>query len=245
MINYIQGDIHNVIKTLETNSIDFIYTDPPFSITKASWDKGLNWEELFPEMWRVLKPNGIIALHSSMPFTYELLKYEKPKYHYIWIKNNSTGFFSVKYQPLRTTEEIFIYYKKTGTYNPQMTGDKYVKKRNVKYGGQNGYWGNDGIKKENEYNKEEGHKGKYPTNILNYTIKKGHKNMKPYELQEYFIKTYSNENDVVLDMTCHTTQLGNICEILNRNYIGVDLELENNINIPIPTNQEPSNMENE
>ena len=56
---YIQGDIHNVIKTLKTNSIDFIYTDPPFNITSAKWDKGLNWEELFPEMFRVLKPKGI------------------------------------------------------------------------------------------------------------------------------------------------------------------------------------------
>jgi len=224
MIEYIKGDIHDVIKTIDDNFIDFIYTDPPFGTTQATWDKGLNWEELFKEMWRVLKPNGIIALHSSIPFTYELLKYEKPKYHYVWIKNNSTGFLTSKYQPLRTTEEIFIYYKKNGTYNPQMIGDKYVKKRNVKYGGKNGYWGKDGIKKDNEYKEDEGHIGKYPTNILNYSIKRGHKNMKPYELQEYFIKTYSNENDTILDMTCHTNQLGDICETLKRNYIGVDIQ---------------------
>ena len=87
MIQYINGDIAEVIKTLETDSIDFIYTDPPFSITKALWDKPLLWNELFPEMWRVLKPTGTICLYASMPFTYELLKYEKPKYHYSWKKN--------------------------------------------------------------------------------------------------------------------------------------------------------------
>ena len=91
MLKYIHGDIHDVIKTLETNSIDFIYTDPPFNgQTKAKWDSTLRWDELFVEMWRVLKPNGIIALHSAIPFSYELLKYEKPKYNYNWSKNNST-----------------------------------------------------------------------------------------------------------------------------------------------------------
>ena len=224
MTTYIQGDIHDVIKTLEDNTIDFIYTDPPFATTKATWDSSLDWENLFKDMWRVLKPKGIIALHSAMPFTYELIKYEKPKYHYTWLKNNSTGFLTAKYQPLRNIEEIFIYYKKSGTYNPQMIGDKFTQKRNVKYGGQNGYWGKEGIDKKNEYIECEGHKGKYPTTLLEYPIIKSHKNMKPYNLQEYFIKTYSNEGDTILDMCCNTNQLGNICKSLNRNFIGVDLE---------------------
>ena len=135
MKEYIQGDIKDVIKSFDDNSIDFIYTDPPYGTTKAKWDIGLNWTELFPEMWRVLKPNGIIVLYASMPFTYELLQYEKPKYHYTRIKNNSTGFFQAKNQPLRKNEEIFVYYRQKGTYNPQMEGDKFVSKRNVKYGG--------------------------------------------------------------------------------------------------------------
>ena len=60
MLKYIQGDIHEVIKTIDADSIDFIYTDPPFGTTKAKWDKGLNWDNLFKDMWRVLKPNIII-----------------------------------------------------------------------------------------------------------------------------------------------------------------------------------------
>ena len=142
MKTYIEGDIHEVIKTLADNSIDFIYTDPPFGTTQAEWDTGLNWEELFPEMWRVLKPTGIICLYASMPFTYELMKYDTPKYHYTWVKNNSTGFLRCKSQPLRNTEEIFIYYKKPGTYNPQMEGTKFFPKRKVKVGSDNHqYWG--------------------------------------------------------------------------------------------------------
>jgi len=222
--NYIEGDIHEIITTLEDNSIDFIYTDPPFGTTKASWDKPLRWEELFKEMWRVLKPDGVIALYSSIPFTYELLQYEKPKYHYSWKKNNSTGFFQAKYQPLRNIEEIFIYYKKSGTYNPQMVGDKYVKKRNVKVGGKNAYWGDKLIDKDNEYIENEGHTGKYPTTFKEWNIRKNNTGITRTDEQiDYFIKTYSNEDDTILDMTCHNNYVGDRCKILKRNYIGVDL----------------------
>ena len=225
MKQYLQGNINEIIKTIDSNSIDLIYTDPPFSITKASWDNKLDWENLFPEMWRVLKKDGIIVLYASIPFTYELLKYEKPKYHYTWIKNNSTGFLSSKYQPLRKTEEVFIYYKKNGTYNPQMIGNKFYPKRNVKYGGKKQeYWGKEGANKKNEIIKEEGHYGNFPDNVLNYDIRKDETGItRTDEHIDYFIKTYSNEDDTILDMTCCCEYVGNRCESLKRNYIGVDI----------------------
>ena len=230
MIQYINGDIAEVIKTLETDSIDFIYTDPPFSITKALWDKPLLWNELFPEMWRVLKPTGTICLYASMPFTYELLKYEKPKYHYSWKKNISTGFFSAKYQPLRSMEEIFIYYKKKPTYNPQMVGEDFHKYRNVKVGGDNNkYWGEQVENKVDKETIEGGHTGKYPTTFKDWNIRKDKTGITRTDEQiDYFIKTYSNEEDTILDMTCHTNYVGDRCEILKRNYIGVDLNIVDN-----------------
>jgi len=224
MTNYIQGDIHEVIKTLESDSIDFIYTDPPFGTTKASWDSPLRWKELFSEMWRVLKEDGVICLYSSIPFTYELYKYETPKYHYTWKKNNKTGFFQAKYQPLRQIEEINIYYKKTGRYNPQMEGDKYVCKRNVKVGGRNGYYGDNLKDKKNEYIDSEGHTGLYPTTFKDWNIRKDKSGITRTDEQiDYFIKTYSNENDTILDMTCHNKYVGDRSKILNRNYIGIDI----------------------
>ena len=226
MKQYIKGDIHEVIKTLNNDSIDFIYTDPPFGTTQAEWDKGLDWKNLFPEMWRVLKPNGIICLYASLPFTYELLQYEKPKYHYSWKKNNKTGFFHAKYQPLRQMEEIFIYYKKKGTYNPQMEGDEYHPKRNVKVGGRNGYYGNELKDKENEYDAGEGHKGRFPSTFKEWKVRKDKTGITRDDEQiDYFIKTYSNENDTILDMTCCCEYVGNRCEKLNRNYIGIDINL--------------------
>ena len=226
MIKYIEGDIHDVIKTLETDSIDFIYTDPPFGTTQASWDKGLNWEELFPEMWRVLKPRGIICLYASIPFTYELLQFEKPKYHYSWKKNKVTCFFGAKKFPLRQIEEIFIYYKKPGTYNPQMVGKEWNKKH---------YWkvGNDkqkyyGVRKNIEkayVSKTEGHTGKYPTTFKDWKVRSDGSGISRTDEQiDYFIKTYSNEGDTILDMTNHTHYVGDRCKLLNRNYLGIDIK---------------------
>ena len=133
MIKYILGDIHNVIKDIDDNSIDFLYTNPPFGITEAKWDKPLDWDNLWLDIWRVMKPSGIVALHCSMPFTYTLIQSQTPKYHYCIKKNNKTGFLFCKKQPLRETEEVLIYYKKPGTYNPQMIGNKerkVTKKKN-------------------------------------------------------------------------------------------------------------------
>jgi site-specific DNA-methyltransferase (adenine-specific) len=222
-VKYIFGDIHEKIKDLKDNTINLIYTSPPYGITKAKWDMPLKWDILFKEMWRVLKPNGIIVLHASMPFSYELLKYETPKYNYTWIKNFHTCPFLCKIQPLRKHEEVFVYYKKKGTYNPQMVGDDFHQKRNVVVGGQHNYYGK---RKEtkNIYTDEGGHNGRYPTTILEYPIRKDKTGItRTDEMMDYFIKTYSNENDTILDLTTHNEYLGNRVKLLNRNFIGIDI----------------------
>tara|TARA_R110000824_G_scaffold5480_1_gene25349 strand:+ start:798 stop:1493 length:696 start_codon:yes stop_codon:yes gene_type:complete len=225
MPEYIKGDIHDVIKTIEDNTVDLIYSSPPFGITGAEWDKPLDWKTLFVDMWRVVKPNGIIILHASMPFTYELLKYETPKYHYIWEKNICTNFFHAKKQPLRKCEEVLIYYKKSGTYNPQMIGTEFRKKRNVMYGGKEKYFGDCKVDGWGEETNEGGHTGRYPNTLLKYDTRKGKGNgiTRGDDMIDFFIKTYTNEDDTVLDMTHHNKIVGNRCEILKRKYIGVDI----------------------
>ena len=225
---YYCADIHDKIKDIETDSIDFIYTSPPYGITSNKWDKCLNWEYLFQELWRVLKPTGIMVLYASCPFTYELLLYEKPKYHYSWIKNKNTGFFSAKFQPLRRVEEIFVYYKKRGVYNPQMEGNEFKQKHILKQGS---YYGERNNIDKSYIDKTQGHVGKYPTTYKNWNVRK----RKPKsgitrcdEQIDYFIKTYSNEGDTILDFTCCNGMVGDRCKILNRNYIGIDIEYREN-----------------
>ena len=218
----IHADIHNYIKEIETNSIDCIYTNPPYGTTENKWDRSLKWDSLWIDIWRVLKPNGVAIIHASMPFSYKLIRSQEPKYHYIWIKDRATNFFHAKHQPLRKEEEIYIFYKKKPTYNPQMVGDEIIYTSKP---GKSSYYGSRG---ENKQNKETYHIGKYPTNLLYYPrCVRGGKTISD-DMIEFFIKTYSNEGDTILDMTCHNDVVAKVVEPLNRKYIGVDINLETN-----------------
>jgi len=213
---YIQGDIHEVIKTIEDNSIDLIYTNPPFGITNKDWDSPLNWGELWIEIWRVMKPTGIVVIHASMPFSYTLIKSQTPKYHYCIKKGNTTGHLGVRYQPLRQMEELYIFYKKAGTYNPQKVGNE--EKLSKWTGSSGGYYGKCKKGKE-KYTII----GKHPTTFIDMKIQRRGGKTTSDDVIDYVIKTYSNEGDRVLDMTTHNTVVGNRVEALNREFIGVDL----------------------
>ena len=119
----ILGDNLEIIKTLKDNNYQLIYFNPPFNFFENKWDKQhLNYKELWPHIWRVLKPNGAVIIHSSQRFTGYLIN-TQPKYFryfYVWVKNRKTGFLHSKIQPLRQTEEVCVFYKKKPLYNPQM-----------------------------------------------------------------------------------------------------------------------------
>ena len=97
-----------------------------------------------------------------------------------------------------------------------MTGDLFHKKRNVKYGGAQEYWGTSPDK--NEETEEGGHCGRYPTTLLEYPIRKGEggAGTRHPDMVDYFIKTYSNEGDRVLDLTCYDAITGERCQELCR-----------------------------
>ena len=222
MATYIQGDIHTVIKTLQTSTIDLIYTNPPFGATANEWDKPLNWKELWTDMWRILKPNGVIVLHASKPFSYKLIQSQTPNYNYSWIKKEHTNFFHAKKQPLRKVEEVYVFYKKKHTYNPQMIGDDII--TSIVNGYSKKYYGDRGQGKDSKgHFLTSTHIGRYPTDVLEFerTIRGG-KTISD-DMIDFFIKTYSNEKDLVLDMTTHNKVVGNRVIELKREFIGIDL----------------------
>lgn len=222
---YIEGDCHDIIKTIKTDSIDLIYNNPPFGTTENKWDKPLRWNELWEEIWRVLKPNGIAIIHASKPFSYKLIQSQTPKYNYSWKKNTTTNFFHAKKQPLRQMEEIYIFYNKPGTYNPQMVGNKINKSSSA---GKSLYYGNR-TKKQIVKTVI----GNYPTDFMDFKVcVRGGKTICD-DMIDYFIKTYSNVGDTVLDFTTHNDAVGNRVELLNRKFIGIDKNL--NINIDAKT----------
>lgn len=226
-ISFIKSDCLDYIKKCDDNSIDLIYFDPPFATTHNAWDKPLNWKELFPLMFKKIKDHGAIIIHCAIPFTYELIQHKKPKYHYIWVKEKATNFFHAKNQPLRKQEEVLVYYKKQPTYNPQMIGDEWIPETRS---GKTQYYhstvSRDRIKQFNGVKEGAGHYGKYPTNVLEMPRKlRNNYATRGNKIIDFFIKTYSNKGDIVLDLTCHSGVVGKRCKLLKRNYVGVDIEM--------------------
>jgi len=217
-------DCLECISQLETNSIDFIYFNPPYGTTECDYDKPLPWPELWPEIWRVLKPKGTVAIHASIPFNYKLAstQYKHLKYNWYWDKMcGPTGHLFASRQPMRVMEEVLIFYKKLGTYNPQMIlKDKELFKPSHEVV-QSHYY--DQKRKPAKLEKKT-YTHSYPTHLIKMKRRYHPFSTRPIELCEYFIKTYSNENDTILDLTCSDGQSALACKNLNRKYIGNDID---------------------
>jgi site-specific DNA-methyltransferase (adenine-specific) len=65
----------------------------------------------------------------------------------------------------------------------------------------------------------------YPKDFLRFNTQRGlHPTQKPVDLLEYLIKTYTNENETVLDFTMGSGSTGVACMNLNRKFIGIELD---------------------
>ena len=115
-------DVHVGIKQLPDDSVDFIYCNPPFGITECEWDQPLSWYRLWPEIWRVLKPSGVVAIHCSQPFTTDLISSQRRLFRYVWYWHKigcpATNHWNIRYQPRRNIEEIAVFAKAGYNYHP-------------------------------------------------------------------------------------------------------------------------------
>jgi site-specific DNA-methyltransferase (adenine-specific) len=226
MLNLIHGDCLEVMKTIPDASIDAIITDPPYGTTACKWDAVIPFEPMWKELNRVIKDNGAIVLFGSEPFSsyLRLSNIKQYKYDLYWQKQKPVNFLQLKKRFGKTTENIILFYSKQCTYNPQKTIINDIKK--IKDKTQKGQ--GDSITSAigfvaRDY-KDDG--TRYPIDILKFKrvdeSKIIHPTQKPIELIEYLIKTYTNENDTVLDFTMGSGTTGVACKNLNRNFIGIE-----------------------
>lgn len=222
------GDCLKIMPQIPDKSIDMIFADLPYGTTHNEWDKPLDLDKLWKEYERIIKDNGCIALWAQAPFDKILACSNLKLFRYEWIvkKTHPTGFLNAKKMPMKAHENVLIFYKSLPTYNPQKTTGHPRKvstaehKRNCKSStnyGQHNFVTYDSTER-------------YPIDVIEFkwdTQKsKGHATQKPVAACEYFIKTYTNTGDTVLDNTMGYGSTAIAAYNLDRNFIGIELSKE-------------------
>ncbi|MCP4651423.1 MAG: site-specific DNA-methyltransferase [PVC group bacterium] len=231
MLRLIHGDCLEKMDSLinEGIKVDAIITDPPYGTTACKWDSVIPFDEMWKRLNKLIKSNGAIVLFGSEPFSSALRmsNIKNYKYDWVWEKNRGGNFAVLKYQPMKEHENILIFSKKTHMYKPIMQERKGGGLSRTKYS----YSRTENSKSEvmgytPKHAKHNGNsKLRYPSSIQKFNTEVGlHPTQKPVALIEYLIKTYTNENETVLDFTMGSGTTGVACQNLKRNFIGIELD---------------------
>lgn len=221
-----QGDCLELMKQMPDGKVDLILTDPPYGTTQCKWDTIIPFEPMWEQINRVIKPNGAILIFGTEPFS-SLLRcsnIKNFKYDWIYEKTAATGFLNANKRPMSAHEIISVFYKKPPTYNPQKSTGHERKvstsahKRNSLKADVYGKY------ELTSYDSTE----RYPRTVLKFKTDRQksalHPTQKPVALLEYLIKTYTNENELVLDFTMGSGSTGVACLATNRKFIGYELD---------------------
>ena len=222
------GDCLERMKEIPDNSIDMVLTDPPYGTTSCKWDTVIDFELMWRELKRITKGSGAICLFGSEPFSsaLRLSNIKMFKYDWYWNKKFGGNFVLAKRMPLKSIECISVFNsdKKLPLYYPQMMlRDKAIKQGGTKTSEAIP------IKHNSKTHTKKTYTHKYPLTELNYPKELGrtvHPTQKPVPLLEYLIKTYTIENETVLDFTMGSGSTGCAAKNLNRNFIGIENDKE-------------------
>ena len=224
------GDCLEVMKFIPDKSIDLILADLPYGTTACKWDTIIPFKPLWEQYKRIIKDNGAIVLTASQPFTSALVMSNPDmfKYEWIWDKLKPTGMLNASHQPLRRHENILVFCDGKTIYNPQkISNPKGTEKRSLyKYQRENE--GGDTVGEIKQGGVSENYEADklLPVSIQQFSKdnKPLHPTQKPVALFEYLIKTYTNENDLVLDNTMGSGTTCLAARNLNRQFIGIEKE---------------------
>jgi DNA modification methylase len=223
-----QGDCLERMKEIPDGSVDMVMCDPPYGTTACAWDAVIPFEPMWTELKRVVKGNAVIVLMASQPFTSALIMSNPRRFRYslVWVKNKVTGFLNAKKQPLRKHEDILIFYQGRCFYSPQKTtGHKPVNSytKNTSDG--------DTVGATKKGITGGGSTERYPVSVLEFPVvnqdgkgteSRYHPTQKPVALMEYLIRTYSNENETILDFTMGSGTTGVAAMNQGRKFIGIE-----------------------
>lgn len=234
-------DCLNIMQRLaeENVKVDLVLTDPPYGTTSCKWDSIIPLDEMWSLIHRCSNEGTPVLLFGTEPFSSHLrLSNEKEfRYDWIWHKNSSGSFATARKMPMKYHEVISVFYRKLPLYNPQFQDYADSTKHRYKDGEtqnrdkqlkQSTNRIHNGLSLEGSVYQIK--RGKYPESVQRFkgvpVQKRFHPSQKPLELLEYFIRTYTNPDDVVLDFTMGSGSTGVACMNTGRKFIGIELENE-------------------
>lgn len=245
------GDSKEVLKTLEDNSIDLIFTSPPYADQRKDTyggihpDKYVDWFlPISTELLRVLKPTGTFVLNikekvvegERSTYVLELiLALRKQGWfwteEFVWHKKNS--------YPGKWTNRFRDSWERLLQFNKDKKFNMYQDEVKVPIGD----WAKGRLKNLSETDKIRdnakngsgfgknisnwlGKETVYPTNVIHLATEcqnKNHPAAFPENLPEWFIKLFTQEYDTVLDPFAGSGTTLTVAQRMNRNSIGIEI----------------------
>lgn len=217
------GDCLNLMREIPDKCVDLVLTDLPFGTTQNDWDIPIPFAPMWEQICRIKKEITAIIFFGSGMFTAEVMVSNKKlwRYNLIWEKGErATGFLNAHKMPLRSHEDIMVFYQALPTYNPQFSRGPATHKRDAPNITNNTY-GDFKIISQRKYGNQ-----KFPKSVLKFDKPHPpiHPSEKPVLLLEYLINTYSNEGDIVLDFCIGSGATAEACIRTGRNFLGFEKE---------------------
>ncbi len=215
-VSVLLGDANELIKEIDSNSVDLIATDPPYEINfeNNDWDEpnSLNWHYLASEFKRVLKPDGSLIVFQGWS---QVCNTKAVLDNYFTIKNwiiyDRVKGRGAKTNLVSTREDILWYVVDDSNYTYNKVRSNIKKKT-----------GGMGIKNGNEY-RALSNVWTDISPIVPWSAERvSHPTQKPLELMTRIIEIYSNEGDMVLDPFCGSGTSAVASKILHRQFLGFE-----------------------
>ena len=227
------GDCLDIMGNIADKSVDMILCDLPYGTTACKWDVIIPFDKLWEQYNRIIKDNGAIVLTASQPFTSALImsNIKMFKYEWIWIKNTQTGMITAGKIPMKKHENVLLFCKATPIFNEQRLLGSFISqnhsKKNYSYkNNPSSLYNVDGNKKFKWSEFIHANSILLCNSVGNRDKNKLHSTQKPVALMEYFINTYTNENEIVLD-NCIGSGTTAIAAIrTGRQFIGIEKDPE-------------------
>jgi site-specific DNA-methyltransferase (adenine-specific) len=240
------GDCLDLMRYIPDASVDLILCDLPYGTTACKWDVLLPFESLWKQYSRIAK--GPVVLTSAQPFTSLLItsNLSQFRHEWIWDKVRPSGMLNAKRQPMMRHESVCVFSKQSTNYKPimearagestealsfyddaeQVAFQEDINEMDAKLASVSGV----AVSASDDYHLKEldgvkrTYTEKYPQSIIKFCkpTRALHATQKPVKLMEYFIKTYSPQNGMVMDNCMGSGTTGVACINTDRDFIGME-----------------------